>query len=299
MIKYSICILTYRRDKLLYELINSIVTQENILLKEVEIIIIDNDLTSNLKEKLNKDFNNKLILRYFNQPIKNLSISRNLAISYSRGEYIIFIDDDEYADKYWLSNLTNFIEKYNVDIVFGNLKNYFEDGIPKFLQNDRYYFPSLGSSNIDKVKYFYTGNCMIKKQIIEKTGTTFDENFGITGGEDVVFFEKLQTLGFKMGYCAEAIIWEFVPKSRGNLKYLIKRNFRYGNSYILRKKKINANYFSYPILFLKSCVKILIYFFYLLFSLHSKNKIILSILKFSSIIGELSAFFNIKIKMYK
>lgn len=298
MIKYSICILTFNREKLLIKLIESILIQENVIIDEIELIIIDNNTDARLHESLIIYFDNKITIRYYHQPIKNLSLSRNLAIKVSKGIYIVFIDDDEYADKKWLHSLTKCAQKFEADVVFGNLKNYFEEGVPKYLQHDIFYYPRLPLIS-QPAKFYYTGNCLIKREVLIKTGLLFDNNFGITGGEDVVFFEKIQKLGYKMYYCAEAQIFELVDRRRGNLKYLFYRHFRYGNIFIKRKIYLDnrmINKFKY---LLKSFLKIIFFSFKLPFSILNLKYFITNILKITSAIGELFSIFNLELKMYK
>lgn len=98
----------------------------------------------------------------------------------------------------------------------------------------------------------------------------------------------------------EAIIYEYVPLERGNLKYLLKRNLRSGNGYILMNINLyKDNFIHLLILFVKSIMKILIYSFLLCLSFFSIKLFLKLIIKIYSTLGELFAFFNIKIRMYK
>lgn len=302
MIKYSICILTYKRSELLENLLLSLEAQENIDKNEFEIIIVDNDESQSGKfvvEKHKIKFNSTYKIRYYSQPIKNLSKSRNLALEKSIGLYILFIDDDEYADKLWAYYLINGIIKYKADVAFGRLELSFSSEIPKLLRCRDYFYPKVLETGSD-AKVFYSGNVIIKKSVLDELKIYFDEDFGITGGEDTHLFQRIKDSGKKLIFINEAIIYEFVPQSRGNIKYLVKRNFRSGNGYILRNINLYNNNFTYLfLLFVKSLIKILIYTVLLSLSFLSKKLLIKYILKTSAAFGELFAFFHIKIKMYK
>ena len=51
----------------------------------------------------------------------------------------------------------------------------------------------------------------------------FDPEFGLTGGEDTVFFMRLVKRGCKLVCCAEAEVTEFVPESRCEVMYMLRR----------------------------------------------------------------------------
>lgn len=301
MIKYSICILTYKRPELLKILLKSLELQVNIDKREFEIIVIDNDHTRSAKIIIDEHLKcfNTYKIKYFVQPVKNLSISRNLAIDKSEGIYVLFIDDDEYADKYWAFNLIQSVSKYNADIVFGKLELSFDTAIPDYLKNRDFYFPkSLPSGSPAKV--FYSGNVIIKKSVLEELGLRFDEQYGLTGGEDSHLFQKIKDAGKSLIYTDDASIFEYVPLSRGNLSYLLKRNFRSGNGYINRTIDLYPNDIILLLkLFIKSCLKLIFYMTFVLFSFFNKKIFVKYIIKFASVLGEVFAFFRFKIKMYE
>lgn len=302
MIKYSICILTYKRPKLLEKLLKSLELQEKIDKNEFEIIIVDNDEYLGGKiivERHKTKFNSLYKIRYYTQPVKNLSMSRNLALQESLGSYILFIDDDEYADKLWAYSLINGIINYEADVAFGRLELEFSSEVPEYIRCRDYFFPKNLETG-SEAQIFYSGNVIIKKSIFEELRITFDEEFGLTGGEDSHLFQRFKDSGKKLIFINEAIIYEYVPLERGNLKYLLKRNLRSGNGYVLRNINLyKDNFIHLLILFVKSLMKILIYSFFLCFSFFSMKLFLKLIIKISSTLGELFAFFNIKIRMYK
>lgn len=92
---FSIILPTYNREKEILKAINSVVAQT---FKNWELIVIDN--TSNdTTEKVVKSFKNKKIFFY---QIKNKGViakSRNYGISKSSGNYLCFLDSDDWWDK--------------------------------------------------------------------------------------------------------------------------------------------------------------------------------------------------------
>ena len=98
MINCSVCIPTYKRPELLKKLLNSLAVQQLPSNLKLEIIVVDNDPDLSA-EVVCKQFQKagQLELHYFTQSIKNISLTRNVAIEHAIGEYILFIDDDEIA----------------------------------------------------------------------------------------------------------------------------------------------------------------------------------------------------------
>src|SRR5262245_38929655 len=116
----SVCVATYKRPTLLDKLLKSLVDQ--VLLDDVtiEVIVVDNDPEGGGEPIIRKFHNTERVsFRYFRQPIKNISLTRNVAVANSAGAYILFIDDDEVACPDWIARLLMAAREYNADGVFG------------------------------------------------------------------------------------------------------------------------------------------------------------------------------------
>lgn len=111
--KVTIVIPIYNADKYLAECLDSVISQTY---KNLEIILV-NDGSKDNSEKIALEYakNNKRII-YIYQNNSGVSSARNLGISKSSGEYICFIDSDDYICKDFIYNLVDDMEKYSVDI---------------------------------------------------------------------------------------------------------------------------------------------------------------------------------------
>ena len=91
--KISIILPTYNRAELfLKRAIDSVVNQSY---KDWELIIVDNNSTDNTKDLVSSYSGNNIHL-YNIQNEGNIAKSRNLGISKSKGEFIAFLDSDDY-----------------------------------------------------------------------------------------------------------------------------------------------------------------------------------------------------------
>lgn len=91
MNKVSLIVPVYNTSKYLEKCINSLINQT---LKDIEIIIINDGSTDN-SEKIIKKFNDKRI-KYIAKQNEGIGKTRNLGIEKATGEYLAFVDSDDY-----------------------------------------------------------------------------------------------------------------------------------------------------------------------------------------------------------
>lgn len=124
--KISIIMPVYNAKKYLKESINSVLTQD---LVDIELICIDDGSTDNslniLKEM--KSIDNRVVV--LKQKNSGSGLARNKAIKNAQGEFIAFMDsDDWYPSKDVLSTLFYKAKEYNQKIVGGSFVRYYENG---------------------------------------------------------------------------------------------------------------------------------------------------------------------------
>ena len=68
-----------------------------------------------------------------------------------------------------------------------------------------------------------TNNWLVDLNLIRFTGLKFDESLGVSGGSDTLFFLQAKRNGARSGWAPEAIVSEFMPKSRLCLAYQLRR----------------------------------------------------------------------------
>lgn len=298
--KCSVCINTYKRPDLLKKLLISLINQKLEDDNTFEIIVVDNDPLK-LGELVVKEIlsNTNFQIRYFTQPEKNIALTRNVAVHQAKYEYICFIDDDEYADPHWLTKLINCLVKYNADAVFGSVLPYFNEETPNWIKEIQFFYKSSASTG-EFPKFVRTSNCIVKTNILKSIDGPFDLNYGLTGGSDTHLFTTLLQKRVKYVACKEAIVYDFIPPERANLKWLIQRSFRTGNSYTRRVIEFAQHKFAIKVkLFFRAIVFLSISFFFMILNLHSRKRFINWSLKFTSNLGHLMAIFNHHYVEYK
>ena len=139
--KLSIIIPVYNAEKYLKKCLES-VFQQNLKLEDFEVICINDgstDKTQQILEEFQKKYTN-IILE--NQENFGEAISRNKAIFLSKGEYITFLDSDDYYDALTLSKALQIIASQNLDILYLKMNHISEDY--QFIQS----LPNLSENEI-------------------------------------------------------------------------------------------------------------------------------------------------------
>ena len=125
MPKLSIIIPVYNVEKYLRECLDSVVNQT---LKDIEIICIDDCSTDSsleiLKEYASKDNRFILLEQEFNQ---GQGVARNEGIKIATGEYIGFVDPDDWIDLDMYESMYSKAKEFDTDIVICNIEKYYNN----------------------------------------------------------------------------------------------------------------------------------------------------------------------------
>lgn len=180
-IKVSIIVPIYNLESYLEKCLDSILNQT---LKEIEVICIDDGSKDNSLKILKKYKDDRI--KVFTKKNGGVSSARNYGLKIARGEYIGFVDGDDFIEVTMYEKLYENAIKNEADIVICNIKYIFSE-------NDYTIFSEnfLGAKKIKTNKELfnikgYVCNKIFKKEIIHQI--KFDEN--INWGEDQLFFTE-------------------------------------------------------------------------------------------------------------
>ena len=233
--KVAVCIITYKRPDGLKRLLEGLnkLTFEKCDPPDLEIIIVDNDkqgsardLCENLRSKL------KWPINYCIEPRQGIPYARNKSISCVTKDvdFIALIDDDEVPDATWMDELLSSQKEYNADVVHGKVIPYFPDEVPPWIIKGKF-FEEVSYPTGYLLRQVASNTTLIKREVFESMNTWFDERFALTGGEDWHFFWRVYLAGYKMIKTNDAVVYEWIPKSRTNAKWILQRAYRVGTTF--------------------------------------------------------------------
>ena len=144
----SIIIPIYNVGEYLHRCLSSVACQT---FKDYEVIMVNDgstDKSCEIAESFTKHFVN---FRLVHNTQKGVSYARNLGVSLARGEYIAFVDSDDYIDPNYLLRLYSAAKEYDADVAHCNYVLYNIDS--GFLHSVRVRKPRKGiMTNIGMVR---------------------------------------------------------------------------------------------------------------------------------------------------
>lgn len=223
MKQISVCVCTYKRPKFLKRLLEELDGQDTSGLFSYSIIITDNDEFQSAKIVVS-DFAaaSMISIRYCVEPRQNIALARNKAIEMADGDFIAFIDDDEFPTKTWLLTLFTACNKYDVDGVLGPVRPHFDETPPEWVVEGRFYErPTYPTGFVIDWTKGRTGNVLLKRRIFETCTQPFRPEF--LTGEDQDFFRRMIQEGHVFVWCNEAVAYEVVPPIRWKRTFMLRR----------------------------------------------------------------------------
>jgi succinoglycan biosynthesis protein ExoM len=227
----SVCICTYKRPQMLSNLLSKLEDQVTENLFTYSAVVVDNDASQSGKDAVTVCQDKSLIkINYFCEPQQNIALARNKAVENAKGNFIAFIDDDEFPEATWLLHLYKALRRFNADAVLGPVIPHYPADAPEWLIKSKMCErPSHKTGTILYGSETRTGNVLMDMRMFENSTYRFDSKFGRTGGEDITFFSMMEKKGKVYVWCEEAPVYETVPPERWSKEFYIKRNLRIGS----------------------------------------------------------------------
>jgi glycosyltransferase involved in cell wall biosynthesis len=109
---FSVIVPTYNRAFIIDRCINSILAQEYV---SFEIIVVDDGSTDNTKEVVCQYMDSRI--NYFFQENRGVSVARNEGSKLAKGDYLVFLDSDDYVNDIWLKDFFTVLQHNLTDVV--------------------------------------------------------------------------------------------------------------------------------------------------------------------------------------
>ncbi|MGU8908540.1 glycosyltransferase family 2 protein [Clostridium perfringens] len=232
--KFSILVPIYNTETYLKKCINSILEQTY---ANFELILINDGSTDNCGYICDYYKSIDKRIKVIHKHNSGVSSTKNIGINNSIGEYIVFVDSDDYIEKNFLEVISKEIESQEYEMIFFGFKEETEDNTIVSVNNvnkNKYYkseFSECITYLIDNNIFGYQCSKVINSKTIKENNIKFDENISLN--EDLLFtFEVLK-------YTKNIKVLEFSPyhyvRRQESLTSNNQENILETNEYILER----------------------------------------------------------------
>lgn len=227
----SIVIPVYNSELYLEKCLKSVINQS---LRDIEIIIINDGSTDNSKNIIERYAKIDERIVFIDKENGGQSSARNSGLLKATGEYISFIDSDDYVDENMIKNMYELCKDNECDVAICDYNMIFEDEVNSNKENVfKLSNEIINIDNISGFKYIQNymrtykhGNevCtrMYRNDLLKSKNILFDKNSkdGIPEiGEDMFFNFKVSLYAKKVISCKEAYYNYFVHKGSAMTSY--------------------------------------------------------------------------------
>jgi succinoglycan biosynthesis protein ExoM len=230
----AVGVCTYKRLPLLRRTLAHVGTAAAAAGQAVHLIVVDNDGSDAAVGEAVMAFaaSSGLNVHYLVESTPGIAAARNAVFGQAQRlgvRFMAMLDDDEWPDPQWIVALLKAQSQSGASVVGGPVRPVFPEAAAHLRRFARYWSvePQLLHG---KPFVFCSCNFLIDlAAIAEEPRPLFDQEFGLSGGEDTVFFRKLFFKGHPMSWSDEALVFEEVPEARASFDWMRRRRFGVGN----------------------------------------------------------------------
>lgn len=228
MKKVSIIIPVYNSAETLEKCLDSVICQSY---KNIEIICVNDGSTDNSVNIIKKYLKKDTRINFINQKINSgPAVTKNTGITAATGDYLAFVDSDDYINIDMIEKMVSYAEKNELDIVRCHYNNYVDGN----LINQKFPFDTCVLKLKQKEKFLnmllngdipaYMQLIMINKKLFRKNKISIGDKYYL---EDLLLYIKLLSLTDKIGI-VNIPLYNYVNNSNGltfslNIDKIFKR----------------------------------------------------------------------------
>ena len=179
----SVVVNCYNGEKYLSQCIESILNQTY---KKIELIFWDNQSTDQSKNII-QSYQDKRIKYFYSPNHTTLYQARNLALKECKGDFVCFLDVDDYFLKNKIAQQLLYFNDQKVGVVYSNYYRYYEDINKKKLLTNK----SLPSGNLTQYileeSQISFMTVMIRKKSLDSLEFNFEPKYSILGDYDLLY----------------------------------------------------------------------------------------------------------------
>lgn len=230
----TVAVLTFHRPEKLRRGLSLIVEQVELLNADAgrkfsaDVVVIDNDPAGGagpVARSIGSEH-----VRYIVEPEPGISAGRNRALDETTGrDLLVFIDDDEQPLDGWLTALLDTWSNTRAAAVMGRVVSKFEGELDPWVAAGEF-FRRRRMTTGTEITVAAAGNLLLDLDQVRALGVRFDNNLGLSGGEDTLFSRLLVRRGGRIVWCDESVADDYVPADRVTREWVRHRAWSHGNT---------------------------------------------------------------------
>ena len=232
----SVVICTYNRLRMLESAVASCLQNATGRGTAFELVIADNSPSGHAQGLAERLKATGAPVRWVHATPPNISVARNAGLRAAIAPLVAFMDDDLELEPGWLDHLMDVLDQSGADVVLSPVRPRFEGLLPAWDPTGARFTRIMhgvsgapvmagGSRRGGGGFVVSTASSLWRVATCFTDPQPFDPAYGVSGGEDLDLFLRLQARGRRFVWCAEAGVWETVPVSRTELGFQAMREF--------------------------------------------------------------------------
>ena len=212
MAKISIIIPTYNRKTTLKKAVESVLNQTD---RNWELIVVDDGSTDDTEKLMSSYTDNRI--KYFKRKNHGIGASRNFGIENATGEYLTFVDSDDYLDESFVEKMYKKAKEEKLDMLVCDYYNFYKNKKIEEVHLDTFETTTL-RKNPELINIVNLGPCnkIYKKSLFKKAENRFAE---VIKYEDVNFVIKLLKSSESIGKFDECLNYFYVDNDSQTKTY--------------------------------------------------------------------------------
>ena len=124
MEKVSVIVPVYKVEKYIRRCVDSIVLQTY---KNIEVILVDDGSPDQCGDICDDYANKYSYIKVIHQENRGQAAARNTGVSFSTGDYVTFVDSDDFITSDYVETLVGLVSRYGTDVAIAGFVYQYED----------------------------------------------------------------------------------------------------------------------------------------------------------------------------
>lgn len=194
----SIVIPMFNTEKYISKCLDSLINQTY---SNIEILVIDDGSTDSSKNIVNEYCEKDKRIKYYYQENSGVGIARNKGINLSNGEYIVFVDSDDYVTNNFITKLVYSIKEDDIFSICGTFRVKFDGSIEE---------NTVKKEFIDSFRGIASYKRLLNKKKLSESKIMFSD---LKICEDLEFYSKLLIKFDKKYSIVDECLYYYVERS--------------------------------------------------------------------------------------